>query len=172
MRRTHASLWLLVLVCLFALGCGPVKSTLMIRDAEDVLHQARQEEADQKLASTYFYWAAHEYLIKAKTSHGRAEFFSSEEQAARSLELGKMAIEKSKGATLRVVDPEAVRDQYPWIVRTNIDPEPPVELPPPPKPEEKAPEPAPDKAAGSGESAAPAEAAGTSPASAEETDTP
>jgi hypothetical protein len=98
-----------MLVALLAAGCGPIKSTIMIRDAETAVEQASADQADQKVASVYYYWAAYEYLVKAKITHGHAEFFKSEELAARALELAQKATEKAKGATLRVVEPDLTK---------------------------------------------------------------
>ena len=94
------------LVCLLLPACGPIKSTIIMVDVEDELKRAEGLEAEDKVASAYYYWAARAHLDKAWEEHGYSDFESSEEFAEKALELARKATEKTEKASKRVFDPD------------------------------------------------------------------
>ncbi len=88
------------------IGCGPIKTTLLFQDVTKELKAAERNEADQKIASVYYYWAAREYFTKAKQEHGYSDFDESEILAKKALELARTATAKAETGKKRVVEPE------------------------------------------------------------------
>ena len=77
-----------------------------MKDVEEILKEARQQDAPQKTASVYYYYAAEQYLIKAKRTHGYSDFDDSEQFAEKARGLAQKALEKAKKGKKRVHEPD------------------------------------------------------------------
>lgn len=74
-------------------GCGPVRSTSALIDADVQLQAARTAGAQG--AAAYEYAAAEVYLRAAREAEGHAEYESSARYAARAAELARAARERA-----------------------------------------------------------------------------
>lgn len=74
-------------------GCGPVRSTSALIDADVQLQAARTAGAQG--AAPYEYAAAEVYLHAAREAEGHAEYESSARYAARAAELARAARERA-----------------------------------------------------------------------------
>ncbi len=83
--------WLLVLFCLA--GCGPFKSTAMIRKAELAVHSAKTARADQK--SPYEFFSAEQYLHKAREKWSTSDFQYAIDYAGKARDLAILARDRS-----------------------------------------------------------------------------
>ncbi|NOZ86832.1 MAG: hypothetical protein GXP49_11275 [Deltaproteobacteria bacterium] len=63
-----------LIVLISAFGCGPVESTSVILDAEAACAKAEIEHADKVQGAAYYYFAAEQYLDKAKEEQGYSDF--------------------------------------------------------------------------------------------------
>ncbi len=104
--RTATIIGCLFLSAIILMGCGPIKSILVIQDAEKELKAAEEQEAADKVASVYYYYAAQQYLYKAKDEHGHSDFMESERFAQKALDLAQKANAKAAKGRTRVYDPE------------------------------------------------------------------
>ena len=50
----------LFLISASFVACGPIKSTIVINDTQNLLERAKQIRAEEKPASQYYYYAAQE----------------------------------------------------------------------------------------------------------------
>ncbi|MFO0582954.1 MAG: DUF4398 domain-containing protein [Anaeromyxobacter sp.] len=95
---------LLTVLAIAALaGCGPVRSTANLSEAEVALEAARA--AGARDSATFEYVSAEAYLRKAKETANRARYESSIEFAKKATQLAKEAREKALSSTTRA--PEA-----------------------------------------------------------------
>ncbi len=79
----------LILLC----DCGPVESTSLIVQADTALHNAKTAEAVKR--SPYEYYAAEQYLHKAREKWGTSDFEYSIDYAKDSRDLAVKARERS-----------------------------------------------------------------------------
>ena len=83
-----------------AAGCGPVESTSVILDAEAACAKAEVEHAEKVPEAAYYYYAATQYLDKAKEEQGYADFEIAIDYGRKAKELAEkarsIAIAKSK----------------------------------------------------------------------------
>jgi len=85
-------------------GCGPVRSTANLSEAEVALEAARA--AGARDTATFEYVSAEAYLRKAKETANRARYEASVEFAQKATQLAKEAREKALGASGRTSTPE------------------------------------------------------------------
>jgi len=81
------------LLVLLAAGCGPVRATSVIGDAEAAVASARAA-GGEKLAP-YETISAELYLAKAREEQGRAQYGAARELAEQSLRFAREAIERA-----------------------------------------------------------------------------
>lgn len=93
-------------VALLFMACGPVKTNMLFSDVDELMAEADQLDAANKVSSTYYYWAAKEHLSKARLTHGYSEFDASENFAKKARELASQAVEKAKSGKKKVFEPE------------------------------------------------------------------
>ena len=84
------------LLVVLAAGCGPVRATSVIRDAETAVARARA--ADGERVAPYETILAELYLAKARDQRGRAQYGAAEDLARQSLQFATAAIERAGGA--------------------------------------------------------------------------
>ncbi len=92
MRLVLATLAVLALV-----GCGPVRTTAALMDAEVALEAARAAGAPQ--SAPYEYTAAEAYLQKAREVEGYAQYATATRYAARARDLGNEARKNALAAS-------------------------------------------------------------------------
>lgn len=80
-------------------GCGPVRSTANLTDAEVALEAARAAGAAD--TATFEYVSAEAYLRKARETANRARYEASIEFARKATQLAKDAREKALAASNR-----------------------------------------------------------------------
>jgi hypothetical protein len=80
----------------FVAGCGPIWSAAVIVDATGKFRTAR--DMDAKQYSPYEYYAAEEYLHKAREKESYAQYEQAVDYAKLALAYSKAAIEKSQHA--------------------------------------------------------------------------
>ena len=89
-----------VVLLALASGCGPVESTSVILDAEAACARAGVEHAEKVPEAAYYYFAATQYLDKAKEEQGYADFEIAIDYGRKAKELAEkarsIAIAKSK----------------------------------------------------------------------------
>jgi len=81
------------LLALLAAGCGPVRATSVIGDAEAAVARARA--AGSEKAAPYETISAELYLSKAREQQGRAQYGAAAELANQSLRFAQEAIERT-----------------------------------------------------------------------------
>ncbi len=81
------------LLVLLAAGCGPVRATSVISDAEAALAQARA--ADGERLAPYQTVSAQLYLAKAREQQGRAQYGAAEDLAKQSVRFAREAVERA-----------------------------------------------------------------------------
>lgn len=81
------------LLVLLAVGCGPVRATSVIGDAEAAVARARA--ADGERLAPYETIAAELYLEKAREQRGRAQYGAAEDLAKQSLRFAHDAVERA-----------------------------------------------------------------------------
>ena len=74
-------------------GCGPVESTSLIVQSDTALQGAKTADAEKK--SPYEYYAAEQYLHKAREKWGTSDFEYSIDYAKDARDLAKKARERS-----------------------------------------------------------------------------
>ena len=84
-----AAIGTLVLLC----DCGPVESTSLIVQADTAVHNANTAEAKKK--SPYEYYAAEQYLHKAREKWGTSDFEYAIDYAKDARDLAVKARERS-----------------------------------------------------------------------------
>lgn len=82
------------LVALYAMGCGPVRSTAEISSAEAAVERARIAEAHTK--APYEYYSAKSYLRKAREEWGYSDFEAAKDYAAEAKRSADAALLKAK----------------------------------------------------------------------------
>ena len=95
MKKLFLLLTVLVALALIT-ACGPIKSTMVINDTQSLLDRAKQMRAEEKPASQYYYYAAYEYLRKAKDEEGHSDFESAKHFGQKALDLARKAINKAR----------------------------------------------------------------------------
>jgi Domain of unknown function (DUF4398) len=91
------------LLALLAAGCGPVRATSVIGDAEAAVARARA--AGSEKAAPYETVSAELYLTKAREQQGRAQYGAAEDLAKQSLRFAQEAIERAGQAPNRAPVP-------------------------------------------------------------------
>jgi len=81
------------LLVLLAAGCGPIRATSVIGDAEAAVFRARA--ADGERLAPYETISAELYLEKAREQQGRAQYGAAEELARQSLRFAREAAERA-----------------------------------------------------------------------------
>jgi hypothetical protein len=81
------------LLLLLAAGCGPVRATSVIGDAETAIARARA--ADGERLAPYETVSAKLYLAKAREQQGRAQYGAAEDLAKQSLRFAREAVERA-----------------------------------------------------------------------------
>ena len=81
------------LLVLLAAGCGPVRATSVIGDAETAIARARA--ADGERLAPYETVSAQLYLAKAREQQGRAQYGAAEDLAKQSLRFAREAAERA-----------------------------------------------------------------------------
>jgi Domain of unknown function (DUF4398) len=81
------------LLVLLAAGCGPVRATSVVGDAEAAVARARA--ADGERLAPYETIAAELYLEKAREQRGRAQYGAAEDLAKQSLRFARDAVERA-----------------------------------------------------------------------------
>ncbi|MFL5310573.1 MAG: DUF4398 domain-containing protein [Myxococcales bacterium] len=81
------------LLVLLAAGCGPVRATSVVGDAETAVARARA--ADGERLAPYETIAAELYLEKAREQRGRAQYGAAEDLAQQSLRFARDAVERA-----------------------------------------------------------------------------
>jgi hypothetical protein len=81
------------LLVLLAVGCGPVRATSVIGDAETAVARARA--ADGERLAPYETIAAELYLEKAREQRGRAQYGAAEDLGKQSLRFAREAVERA-----------------------------------------------------------------------------
>ena len=81
------------LLALLAAGCGPVRATSVIGDAETAVARARA--AGSEKTAPYETVSAELYLAKAREQQGRAQYGAAEDLAKQSLRFAQEAIERA-----------------------------------------------------------------------------
>ena len=94
MRKLHA---LLVLAALA--GCGPVRSSKALIDADVEVEAARAAGAQK--SAVYEYTAAEAYLHEARVQSGQAQFEAAEDYAEKAAKLAQEAKKKALAASNR-----------------------------------------------------------------------
>jgi hypothetical protein len=84
------------LLVVLAAGCGPVRATSVIRDAEAAVARARA--ADGERVAPYETISAELYLAKARDQQGRAQYGAAEDLARQSLQFAAAAVERAGSA--------------------------------------------------------------------------
>ena len=84
---------LLVALLVISFGCGPVESTSLIVQSDTALQGAKTADAEKK--SPYEYYAAEQYLHKAREKWGTSDFEYSIDYAKDARDLAKKARERS-----------------------------------------------------------------------------
>lgn len=84
---------LLAAVLAIMWGCGPVESTSLIVQSETALQGAKTADAEKK--SPYEYYAAEQYLHKAREKWGTSDFEYSIDYAKDARDLAKKARDRS-----------------------------------------------------------------------------
>jgi len=74
-------------------GCGPVESTSLIVQSDTALQGAKTADAEKK--SPYEYYAAEQYLHKAREKWGTSDFEYSIDYAKDARDLAKKARERA-----------------------------------------------------------------------------
>ena len=83
------------LLVLLAAGCGPVRATSVIGEAEAAVARARA--ADGERLAPYETVTAELYLEKAREQSGRAQYGAAEDLARQSLRFARDAVERAGG---------------------------------------------------------------------------
>jgi len=94
-KKLFLLLTVFLMLALFS-ACGPIKSTMVINDTQSLLDSAKQMRAEEKPAAQYYYYAAHEYLRKAKDEEGHSDFQSAEHFGKKALDLARKAVNKAR----------------------------------------------------------------------------
>jgi hypothetical protein len=81
------------LLVLLAVGCGPVRATSVIGDAEAAVARARA--ADGERLAPYETVTAELYLAKAREESGRAQYGAAEDLARQSLRFAREAVDRA-----------------------------------------------------------------------------
>jgi hypothetical protein len=81
------------LLALLAAGCGPVRATSVIGDAEAAIARARA--ADGERLAPYETVSAQLYLAKAREQQGRAQYGAAEDLAKQSMRFAREAVERA-----------------------------------------------------------------------------
>jgi hypothetical protein len=81
------------LLVLLAAGCGPVRATSVIGDAETAIARARA--ADGERLAPYETVSAQLYLAKAREQQGRAQYGAAEDLAKQSIRFAREAVERA-----------------------------------------------------------------------------
>ena len=81
------------LLALVAAGCGPVRATSVIGDAEAAVARARAVGGEK--AAPYEVVSAELYLAKAREQQGRAQYGAAADLARQSLRFAEEAIERA-----------------------------------------------------------------------------
>jgi|GEM_PF-5481343 len=108
-KNTQKNISLLLFVlCIVSLvlACGPIKTTLAIKDVNATMAEADELNAANKVASAYQYWAAKEHLSKARLTHGYSDFDASEKFAQKAQKLADQAVSKAKKGKQLVYEPK------------------------------------------------------------------
>ena len=84
---------LLAALLVISFGCGPVESTSLIVQSDTALQGAKTADAEKK--SPYEYYAAEQYLHKAREKWGTSDFEYSIDYAKDARDLAKKARERS-----------------------------------------------------------------------------
>ncbi len=79
---------------------------MLYLDVEKTLKQARDNHADRKVDSVYYYYAAGEYLRKCKQEHGYSRFLASERYGLKAKSLARKAVETSEKESAEYVEPD------------------------------------------------------------------
>lgn len=86
---------LLAFALLALLGCGPVRYTGVLWDADRELTAARAAGAADR--ATYEFTLSEEYLHQAKVLAGHARYDDADDYGRRSIEMAKLAHQKAAG---------------------------------------------------------------------------
>jgi Domain of unknown function (DUF4398) len=81
------------LLALLAVGCGPVRATSVISDAEAAVDRARAAGGEK--FAPYETVSAELYLVKAREQQGRAQYGAAEDLAKQSLRFAREALERA-----------------------------------------------------------------------------
>ncbi len=84
---------LLAALLVISFGCGPVESTYLIVQSDTAIQGAKTADAEKK--SPYEYYAAEQYLHKAREKWGTSDFEYSIDYAKDARDLAKKARERS-----------------------------------------------------------------------------
>lgn len=84
---------LLAAVLALSYGCGPVESTSLIVQSDTALQGAKTADGEKK--SPYEYYAAEQYLHKAREKWGTSDFEYSIDYAREARDLAKQARERA-----------------------------------------------------------------------------
>ncbi len=84
---------LLAVLLVISLGCGPVESTSLIVQSDTALQGAKTADSEKK--SPYEYYAAEQYLHKAREKWGTSDFEYAIDYAKDARDLAKKASERS-----------------------------------------------------------------------------
>ena len=96
MKHTTLKILLAAIAAAFLWSCGPVRSTIVILDAEKEFDRAEANRAMDKKETEYSYWSAKEYLYEAKIQEGHSRFRAAQKLGKRANEFATEAAGGSK----------------------------------------------------------------------------